>query len=1006
VTGLGGPFRRGWRSGTTDGFTVREYDIACGNAQGLRARSRAFLRFAAAATTLAIGGGWDVVVASSTPLTVAIPALAARRLRGTPFVFEIRDPWPELPRALSTEGGVPGPALRAMGRLADAACRRAAAVVALTEGIAETAVARGADPARVAVLPQGADLSLFGPGVPPWRPPEVPAGEVLAVYAGAHGRANGLDTLLDAARALRGSGIRLLLVGEGGEKPRLLARAAAEELPVTFLDPLPKPRLAALLAGADLGLLCLAPVADFAEWTAPNKLSEGLAAGLPMVVNVPGRAARLVAGGGCGLAVPPGDAMALAGAPAHSRRRSRAARADGRGRPRAGGAGARCARRGAADGDGGGGRLGRRGGPPGVTSPDVLMLSAAHPPEDVRIVQKEGAALSAAGFRVAHLAPGEDGPRRAHGVEILPFPAAPGWRRRILGIPALARRAAALRPRVIQAHEPDSWLAGWLAARRCGARLVLDVHEHYPSRLDALLPRPLRPLGRTALRLACRLMGAAAAAVVVAKDGLDAGFGGAARCTKVRNYATPLPVAPRAHGPGPLRLVHLGALGRGRGAFTMLDTLALLPHGTRLVLVGRFTDGSEAAFRARAAVLGLADRVETHGWMERAAAVAIAARCDLALVLFQPGVENHRLALPHKLFDAMLAGLPVVVPDFAEEVAAVVREAGCGIATDVADPRRVAEGRRRPLRPRDPRGDGRARAGGGARPLRLGGGGGAPGRAPSPPRRVLARTRVDPDLRRPERSRRGGCDDGEWAGAAVPPRPAAGCGAARGGAGAGIAALAVGLRRRRGGGQPRAGVGPLRWHPLLQPRRRRAAELPPARPLAADGTAGGLARCLPEPLRAGPPAAPGRGTGAARQLRRALDLPDPGRGPQHPDRPGLVGPRQPALLRRAAARERPRHRLRRPAADRCRAGLPRALRPPGRCDARPALAARPAAHAGAARQRGGDPGGGAGHRRDDGRLGADGRARQRGSRRRWRRSTTGRRAGSRTGTRRSGRASC
>jgi glycosyltransferase involved in cell wall biosynthesis len=201
-----------------------------------------------------------------------------------------------------------------MGWLADAACRRAAAVVALTEGIAETAVARGADPARVAVLPQGADLSLFGPGVPPWRPPEVPAGEVLAVYAGAHGRANGLDTLLDAARALRGSGIRLLLVGEGGEKPRLLARAVAEELPVTFLDPLPKPRLAALLAGADLGLLCLAPVADFAEWTAPNKLSEGLAAGLPMVVNVPGRAARLVAGGGCGLAVPPGDAMALAGA--------------------------------------------------------------------------------------------------------------------------------------------------------------------------------------------------------------------------------------------------------------------------------------------------------------------------------------------------------------------------------------------------------------------------------------------------------------------------------------------------------------------------------------------------------------------------------------------------------------------------------------------------------------------------------------------------------------------
>jgi glycosyltransferase involved in cell wall biosynthesis len=326
-----------------------------------------------------------------------------------------------------------------------------------------------------------------------------------------------------------------------------------------------------------------------------------------------------------------------------------------------------------------------------VSAPDVLMLSAAHPPEDVRIVQKEGAALAEAGFRVAHLAPGGGAPRRAHGVEILPFRAAGGWRRRVLGIPALARRAAALRPRVIQAHEPDSWLAGWLAARRCGARLVLDVHEHYPSRLDPLLPRALRPLGRAALRLACRWMGAPAAAVVVAKDGLDAEFGGEARCIRVRNYAAPLPVVPRIHGPGPLRLVHLGALGRARGAFTMLDALALLPAGTRLVTIGRFTDGSEGAFRARAAELGLAGRVELHGWMEREAAVALAARCDVALVLFQPGVENHRLALPHKLFDAMLAGLPVVVPDFAEEVAAVVREAGCGLAAEVADPRRVAE---------------------------------------------------------------------------------------------------------------------------------------------------------------------------------------------------------------------------------------------------------------------------------------------------------------------------
>lgn len=313
VTGLHGPFRHGRRKGVVDGVRLIEFDIPCANAQPLRARTVAFLRYAAAVAPLALSGRHDLIIASSTPLTVVIPALLARRVRGTPFVFEIRDPWPELPRALAAEGGLPRPVLKLMDRLATAACRHAVAVVALTDGIAATAHVHGADPARVAVLPQGADLRLFGPHVAPWRPPGM-AEEVLAVYAGAHGRANGLDALLDAAVHLRGSPVRLILVGDGSEKPRLAARTLAERLPVAFLDPMPKARLAGLLAGADLGLLCLAPVPEFAEWTAPNKLAEGLAAGLPMVVNVPGRAARLVEEHHCGVAVPPGDSAALAAA--------------------------------------------------------------------------------------------------------------------------------------------------------------------------------------------------------------------------------------------------------------------------------------------------------------------------------------------------------------------------------------------------------------------------------------------------------------------------------------------------------------------------------------------------------------------------------------------------------------------------------------------------------------------------------------------------------------------
>ncbi|WP_426954763.1 glycosyltransferase [Muricoccus radiodurans] len=328
-------------------------------------------------------------------------------------------------------------------------------------------------------------------------------------------------------------------------------------------------------------------------------------------------------------------------------------------------------------------------------APLVLMLSSAHPPTDVRIVGKEGATLAAAGWDVVHLcaAPANRAtpvPSRFEGVTIRTYPRVNGlwarWRNR----KRLAKLAEELLPDVIHAHEPDSWLAAIRVARKTGAFAVLDVHEHYPSRLDARVPRGFRWLARWAIRRACVWMARRADAVVVAKDGLADAFPGAQDIVPVRNYAAAVPLEPKVHEAGPLTLVHLGALTKERGAFEMLRALKLAPPGTRLWLIGRFTDGSEAAFKAEAARLGVADRIEHLGWMPHAEALAGAAQADIGLVLFQPGVENHRLALPHKLFDCMLAGIPVIVPAFAEEVAAVVREAACGVLVDSTDPRAIA----------------------------------------------------------------------------------------------------------------------------------------------------------------------------------------------------------------------------------------------------------------------------------------------------------------------------
>jgi glycosyltransferase involved in cell wall biosynthesis len=335
-----------------------------------------------------------------------------------------------------------------------------------------------------------------------------------------------------------------------------------------------------------------------------------------------------------------------------------------------------------------------------MTPPLVLMLSAAHPPDDIRVVRKEAATLAAAGWRVRHLAPGPaDAPALAAGVAIETYRRTPGWRGRLLGLPRLAWRAAASGAAVLHASEPDAWVAALLAARRSGARVVIDVHEHYPSRLDRRAPAWLRPAVRAALRLLCRAAGRAADAVVVAKEGLEADFAAPGRTIAARNYALPVAVAPRRHRSGPVTLVHAGAMGRSRGWPQLLLALTLLPADVRLRLIGRFTDGSEPAFIARAAALGLTGRIERLDWRPHHEALALMAGADIALVLFQPGEMNHQLALPHKLFDAMLAGLPVVAPAFATEVAAVVRDAGCGELVDTGDPAAIAGAIRRLLDP-------------------------------------------------------------------------------------------------------------------------------------------------------------------------------------------------------------------------------------------------------------------------------------------------------------------
>lgn len=316
VTGLTAPFQHGVRRGSVDGIDVVEFELAYSNNDDFVRRTAVFLKFAFRSIGLAFRETYDVLFATTTPLTAGIPGIFARWLRGKPFVFEVRDLWPELPRAM---GVIRNPlVLGAMAVLELASYRSATRLIGLAPGIVDGIAGCGVPRQKIELVPNGCDLDVFAGVSCSWRPEGVPRGDLLAVFTGTHGIANGLDAVLDAAAVLKRRGRRdiwLLLIGQGKLKPALQARARREGLGnVVFHPPVAKSKLAGLLAATDVGMQILANVPAFYYGTSPNKFFDYIAAGLPVLNNYPGWLADLIADQDCGFAVPPDGPEALADA--------------------------------------------------------------------------------------------------------------------------------------------------------------------------------------------------------------------------------------------------------------------------------------------------------------------------------------------------------------------------------------------------------------------------------------------------------------------------------------------------------------------------------------------------------------------------------------------------------------------------------------------------------------------------------------------------------------------
>jgi len=316
-TGITGPYTKGARRGIVDNIDVVEFDLPYSNSQSFAHRGLIFLKFARRSISLALREKYDVLFATSTPLTAGIPGIAASLLRRKPFVFEVRDLWPDLPRAM---GVIRNPMVLWMMRALEwCTYHSARACIGLSPGMVEGIIKRGISPNQVSMVPNGCDLAIFGRECKAtWRPGEVAPDDLMAVFAGTHGVANGLSAIVDVAIELNRrerSDIKLLLVGDGKLKPALVERSRTEGLSnIVFLPPIPKNALADLMSSTDVGLMVLSNVPAFYCGTSPNKFFDYLAAGIPVLNNYPGWIAGIIESNGCGIVVPPDNAVAFADA--------------------------------------------------------------------------------------------------------------------------------------------------------------------------------------------------------------------------------------------------------------------------------------------------------------------------------------------------------------------------------------------------------------------------------------------------------------------------------------------------------------------------------------------------------------------------------------------------------------------------------------------------------------------------------------------------------------------
>lgn len=298
-----------WFQNDVDGIHVHWLPVAYSNHMSFTDRIKAFFKFAFKSAKKAAEIEADVVFATSTPLTIALPAVYAAKKQKIPMVFEIRDLWPELPIAM---GALKNPVTRFLAkRLELFAYNNAASIVALSPGMKEGVVRTGYPADKVAVIPNSSDIDMFrvdaslGEACRAKR--DWLGGKPLLIYTGTFGLINGVGYMVELAAELAKleSDVRILLIGGGAEFDKVTGQARSLgvlDKNLFIEQSLPKKEIPSVLSAATMASALFIDKPEMRPNSA-NKFFDALAAGKPLMINYGGWMHDLMESRGCGLAM-------------------------------------------------------------------------------------------------------------------------------------------------------------------------------------------------------------------------------------------------------------------------------------------------------------------------------------------------------------------------------------------------------------------------------------------------------------------------------------------------------------------------------------------------------------------------------------------------------------------------------------------------------------------------------------------------------------------------------